>query len=314
MRRSLRTRTASGVRRVPDRAAAARSSRGWRGRALRARLRRHAYRSPDRRGGLPRAERRAARRGTALRAARQRGRGDPRGLAWPRQRGDAPAGSRGRAWHPAAGRHRAADEPHQPLLERGDAALAARHLGSTRARCADRRGGRGHARRGGASAPRPRLACRRGAEDDRQRPARDRLYLRLRHGRLDRDRGDRSPAHHGGEPQPGHRGRGDGPAQWLDRHLGRAGWGCGRDRDPRAQAHGRGDLSLRAPARRHRTQLQHRRGCRGGADRGLSNLDLFAEGRVWASAARRHRPGVGHACTPTTSATPSGCCCRWPSC
>ena len=45
----------------------------------------------------------------------------------------------------------------------------------------------------------------------------DRLHLRLRHGRLHRDRGDRPAAHDGRVAQPRHGRRGDGPAHGLDR-------------------------------------------------------------------------------------------------
>ena len=66
--------------------------------------------------------------------------------------------------------------------------------------------------------------CRRGEpprrrrpEDDRQRPQRHRLHLRLRHGRRGRDRRDRPLPLDGRVAQPDHRRRDDGPARRLDR-------------------------------------------------------------------------------------------------
>ncbi len=57
------------------------------------------------------------------------------------------------------------------------------------------------------------------SEDDRQRPSRDRPYLRVRHGRRHRHRGDRPAAHDGAVPSPGHDHRGHGPPGRLDRAL-----------------------------------------------------------------------------------------------
>ena len=75
----------------------------------------------------------------------------------------------------------------------------------------DRR--RGHARRRRAALRGVRRAGRRRAEDDRQRPLRHRLHLRLRHRRRDLHRGDRPPAHDGRVAQPRHGRRGDGPSR-----------------------------------------------------------------------------------------------------
>ena len=58
---------------------------------------------------------------------------------------------------------------------------------------------------------------RRRAEDDRQRPLRNRLHLRFRHGRGHLHGGHRPPAHDGRVAQPGDGRRGDGPPHRLDR-------------------------------------------------------------------------------------------------
>ena len=58
---------------------------------------------------------------------------------------------------------------------------------------------------------------RRSPEDDRQRPLRHRLHVRLRHGGDDRDRGDRPAAHDCRVAQPRHGRRGDGTPRGLDR-------------------------------------------------------------------------------------------------
>ena len=88
-----------------------------------------------------------------------------------------------------------------------------------RARRARRDRRRGHARRRGPALSRAPGSGRRRAEDDRQRPLRHRLHVRLRHGGDDRDRGDRPPAHDGRVAQPRHGRRGDGPARRLDRRA-----------------------------------------------------------------------------------------------
>ena len=75
---------------------------------------------------------------------------------------------------------------------------------------------------------------RRRTEDDRQRPRRDRLHVRLRHRGQHRDGGDRPAAHHGRVAPPHARRRGHGPARRLDRAARRPRrW---RERDPAAGA------------------------------------------------------------------------------
>ena len=56
-----------------------------------------------------------------------------------------------------------------------------------------------------------------GAEDDRQRPRRHRLHVRLPDRRPDRHRRDRPPAHDGRVARPRDGRRGDGPPRRLDR-------------------------------------------------------------------------------------------------
>ena len=63
---------------------------------------------------------------------------------------------------------------------------------------------------------------RRRAEDDRQRPQRHRLHVRLRHRGQHRDGGDRPAAHHGRVAPPRADRRGHGPARRLDRAARRA--------------------------------------------------------------------------------------------
>ena len=74
---------------------------------------------------------------------------------------------------------------------------------------------------------------RRGAQDDRQRPGRHRLHVRVRHRGEHRDGGDRPAAHHRREPSPGADRRGDGQARGLDRAARRAGRRGERDPHPR---------------------------------------------------------------------------------
>ena len=103
-------------------------------------------------------------------------------------------------------------------------------------------------------------------EDDRQRPVRHRLHVRLRHRRQHRERGDRPAPHHGRVPPPGPRGRGDGPARRLDR-----------------------------AARRHRRRRQHRadpRACRSTSWRSAassSRASSRATPRSWSSRRARCR-------------------------
>ena len=90
---------------------------------------------------------------------------------------------------------------------------------------------------------------RRRPEDDRQRPLRHRLHLRLRHRGHDRHRGDRPAAHDGRVAQPRHGRRGDGPPRRLDRRDERHRRRRRRDPDPRAADDGRG--RVRELRRRH---------------------------------------------------------------
>ncbi len=91
------------------------------------------------------------------------------------------------------------------------------------------------------------VSGRRRSEDDRQRPQRDGLHVRLRHGRLDLHGGDRPAPHDRRVAQPGHGRRGDGPAHGLDRGHERDRRRSGRDPHPRAADHGRAGLQ-RDPA------------------------------------------------------------------
>ena len=132
-----------------------------------------------------------------------------------------------------------ADEPVQGRRRRRHGARELRARAPRRAR-RDRR--RGHARRRGAAVRGARLPGRRRPEDDRQRPLRDRLHVRLRHGGLDLHRGDRPAAHDGGVAQPRHGRRGHGPPHRLDRGHERHRRRRGRDPHPRAADHGRGGV------------------------------------------------------------------------
>ena len=137
-------------------------------------------------------------------------------------------------------------------LEGGvDTVLANFERGGPRRARRDRR--RGHARRRGAALRGARLPGRRRPEDDRQRPVRDRLHLRLRHGRLGLHRGDRPAAHDRGVAQPRDGRRGDGPAHGLDRGHERDRRRRRRDPDPRAADHGRA-------TRAREIQRRHERG------------------------------------------------------
>ena len=200
-----------------------------------------------------------------------RGRAD-RAARAPRDLGDPPEG---RDDH----RH-LADEPVQDGLGRP----RARELPRGLARRARRDRGRGHARRRGPALPRAGLPGRRRAEDDRQRPRRHRLHLRLRHRRDDRDRGDRPPAHDRRVAQPRDGRRGDGPAHRLDRRDERDRRRRRRDPDPRAADHRRAGLLRDPQAPRARARLLDRR-----RQRGL-RADLRLRASAGSSARRRARP------------------------
>ena len=60
---------------------------------------------------------------------------------------------------------------------------------------------------------------RRRSQDDRQRPQRHRLHLRVQHRRADLHRRDRPAPHDRRVAQPRDRPRGDGPARGMDRHA-----------------------------------------------------------------------------------------------
>ena len=118
-----------------------------------------------------------------------------------------------------------------------DTDLAALRANFARAR--PRRPGRHRRRRhAGRRRPPPQrfpAADRRHPQDHRQRPAGDRLLLRLRHRRQRRDRGRRPAPDHDREPPPDHGRRDDGPPLRLDRLLRRASpWGPTTSSSPRS--------------------------------------------------------------------------------
>ena len=100
---------------------------------------------------------------------------------------------------------------------------------------------------------------RRRAEDHRQRPRGHRLLVRLRHGRRDRDRGDRPPAHHRRLARPLHGARGHGPPRRLDRAALGHGRRRARDPHPRAAAVDRADLRVGRVGARPRPGAARRR-------------------------------------------------------
>ena len=132
---------------------------------------------------------------------------------------------------------------------------------------------------------------RRRAEDDRQRPRRHRLHVRLPDRGADRHRRDRPPAHHGRVAQPRDRRRGHGAHRGLDRLLLRD--GRRRRRDPRARAavRHRGGLRAGPPPPRERPFVLDRRGRRGGDAEGRRGQVRVRgrDGRLRPRAARRHR-------------------------
>ena len=159
---------------------------------------------------------------------------------------------------PAARRNDPAHLAHESLQGRGR--TRARPPPPARPRRARRDRRRGHARRRGAAARRGGRSGRRRAEDDRQRPVGDRLHVRVRHRRRDRDRGDRPPAHHRGESRPRDGDRGHGPPRRVDRRARRH--RRGRRCDPHPGAAGRRRELLRpdrAPARAGQGLLDRRR-------------------------------------------------------
>ena len=93
------------------------------------------------------------------------------------------------------------------------------------------------------------VPVRRRPEDDRQRPRRHGLHVRLPDRGADRHRRDRPPAHDRRVAQPRDRRRGDGPPRGLDRRLLRPGRRRRRDPRPRAPVRHRGGLQPPAPPR-----------------------------------------------------------------
>ena len=120
-----------------------------------------------------------------------------------------------------------------PYKEDGGSTRVRAVAGGAAARRADPDRRRGHARRR-RQARRGRHPRRRRPEDDRQRPRRHRLHVRLPDRGADRHRRDRPPAHDGGVAQPRDRRRGHGPPRRLDRRLLRP--RRRRRRDPRPRA------------------------------------------------------------------------------
>jgi len=177
---------------------------------------------------------------------------------------------------------------HEPLQEARRRAHPGGELRRHGARCARRDRRRGHPRRGG-EAVEGGPPGRGGAEDDRQRPLGDRHDVRLRHRRLDRDRGDRPAPLHRGVARPRHRVRGHGAPRRLDRAP--RGDGRGGRSHPGAGAAGGPRRGVRVdPAAPRggedvldRRRRRARRSPGGGGDQGRR------EGRVRARPPRRDR-------------------------
>ena len=194
---------------------------------------RGAHRHPHRRRRLSRLERRHPRGLAALVAAGPRDGRRPRGVARPHRaqaRGARPAADLG---HPAraaarssarrapirSGQDGGVDRVLDTFADAGLDALVAIGGEDTLGVAA-----RLHAEHG--------VPGRRRPEDDRQRPVRNGLHVRLRHRGHDRDRGDRPAAHDGGVAQPRDGRRGDGASHGLDRRAWRH--RRRRRRDPRS--------------------------------------------------------------------------------
>ena len=127
-------------------------------------------------------------------------------------------------------------------------------------------------------------------QDDRQRPLRHRLHVRVRHGALDRDRGHRPAALDRRVPRPRHGLRGDGPPRRLDRAPVRHGRRRRRRADPRAAGHRRALLRADRPPPPARQGLLDRGGQRGlGA--ALRGRRCAAGGRARGGRLRPHPPG-----------------------
>ena len=132
--------------------------------------------------------------------------------------------------------------PDEPVQERGRRTEGPGDAEGGELRRARRRRRRGHVGSGRPALRRARVPGRGGPEDDRQRSLRHGLHIRLRHGGLDRNGGDRSVAHDGRVPQPRDGRRGDGTPHRVDRGRERDRRRCRRDPDPRAADHGRGGV------------------------------------------------------------------------
>ena len=109
-----------------------------------------------------------------------------------------------------------------------------------------------------------RLSDRRRAQDDRQRPQRDGLHVRLSDRGADRDRGDRPPALDGRVARPRDRLRGHGPRRRLDRLL-LAAWpaaptssSCPSARSTSTRSAATSRTATRRPARRSRSSSSPR--------------------------------------------------------
>ena len=251
-------------------------------------------------GRLPRPERGHPRRRAALLRARSRGRGRARGVARARRRASSSRSGRARSPGilPRGGTILGTTRTNPYKLDGG-----VEHVLETfrerRPRRARRDRRRGHARRRGAALRGARVPGRRRAEDDRQRPLRHRLHVRLRHGRDDRHRGDRPPAHDRRVAQPRDGRRGDGTPHRLDRRHERHRRRRRRHPDPGAADHGRGGLRGDPAAPRARQGLLDRRRQRG----------LRADVRVGrdraSSPARRARATSSATCASAGSATRS---------
>ena len=241
-------------------------------------------------GDCPGLERRHPRGDAAARRRRRRAGRRAARLARHDRRALPPARPRGRLGHPPARRHDPAHEPHQSVQR----STAASRRCSTSFEQLDGLIAIGGEDTLGVAARlhgEHRPARRRRAEDDRQRPRRDRPDVRLRHGGLDRDRGDRPPAHDGRVARPRDRRRGHGPPRRLARRRERHRRRRRRRADPRVPAHRRALRRADPAAARARQGLLDRRrqrglaadargGRRGALDARPASVDAFGHVRL----------------------------------
>ncbi|CAA9448944.1 MAG: 6-phosphofructokinase, partial [uncultured Rubrobacteraceae bacterium] len=227
------------------------------------------------------------RRGIRLRGRRPQARLEEPAL--PRVRHRDGAGHGRRPLHPAGGRDHPRLLPHQPVQAGGRPREGGEAAGRVR-RGRPRRHRRGrHFGRRQEVARRLRDAGHRLPEDHRQRPVGHGHNLRLRHGRLHRDRRHRQAAHHRQEPRAGRGRRGDGASRRLD-HLGRR----PRERRQRHPHPGGGTgprrdrLHLREASRQWR-EVGPRGRLRGRDPLGGVHDPEHRDGRVRPRPARRHR-------------------------